>query len=55
MQTLESKIYVRLDNSKCADRCFQTVEQASTFIMLAVRNGWDMGIPVASVGGRFSF
>ena len=50
--TLDSRIYFKLDNTKCRDRCFATCEEASRFIMLAVRNGWDMGIPVATVGGR---
>ena len=50
--TMDSKIFFKLDNTKCRDKCFSKSEDASRFIMLAVRNGWDLGIPVASVGSK---
>ncbi|ELU18844.1 hypothetical protein CAPTEDRAFT_226756 [Capitella teleta] len=43
-------IFLRLDNTKCVDRCFREARHAAGFIALALRGGWDPGVQVASVG-----
>lgn len=46
------RIYLKIDNTQCQRRCFRSAEYAAQFIALSIRNGWDPGIPITSVGGQ---
>ena len=45
------RVYAKVDNTRCTERCFEAATSAARFIALALHNGWDPGIRVASVGG----
>ena len=46
------RVFLKLDNSQCKRKCFKKAERAAQFISTALQNGWDPGIPIASVAGK---
>ncbi len=47
------KIYLKIDNTMCTRRCFISAFYAAKFIDLALKNKWEPGIPISSIGGEY--
>ena len=46
------RLRIKLDNSKCKDKCFKKVSKAAEFIYLSLQKGWDPGIPISAIAGK---
>ena len=46
------RLRIKLDNTKCKDKCFKKVSKAAEFIYLSLQKGWDPGIPISAIAGK---
>ena len=46
------RLRIKLDNTKCKDKCFKKVSKAAEFIYLSLQKGWDPGMPISAIAGK---
>lgn len=47
-----TRIYLKIDNTNCFSRCFDSAETAGKFVAMATRRGWDPGFRITSIAGN---
>jgi len=46
------RVHLKIDNTMCRRRCFDSSLYAAKFLDLALKHDWQPGIPVSSIGGK---
>jgi len=47
----DEKLYLKLDNTNCKNRCLRSADSAAKYLSMALTHGWKPGLPITTVTG----